>query len=110
MRCDVATGRVELTVDPSYGADRLVFPDGLEYEERASEACTIVEGDPLSAEVDCRWTIAIGRREWQTRVETVSTMEADASVFKLTNALDAFEEAECVFSRRWTTGIPRDLV
>jgi putative CocE/NonD family hydrolase len=110
IRRDVATGRVELAVDPGYGSSALVFPDGLVYREQALEEYAIVEGEPLSTQARCRWTIAVGRAEWQTRVETVSTMTCRADAFLVANELEAFEGETLVFSRTWEAELPRDLV
>jgi putative CocE/NonD family hydrolase len=110
VRRDLATGRAELRVDPGYGAALLELASGLVYEEAASEEYAIVEDDPLSAQATCRWRIAIGRGEWQTCIETVSTMASDADAFQLANSIEAFEGERLVFSRTWTAEAPRDLV
>ena len=89
----------------------LRFPDiGLEYSESARATFTIVEADPLSARVRCDWTVEIGRGTWRTRVETPSTMSADAVAFRLTNVLDAYEGNARVSTKTWTKAVPRDLV
>jgi putative CocE/NonD family hydrolase len=110
VRRDVATGRIELSVDPGYGAGDLRLPDGLAYREQAVEEYAIVEGDPLSAGAVCRWTIELGRGDWQTRIETRSEVTADAISFRTTNELEAFEGETSVFSRTWSAEIPRDHV
>ena len=110
IRRDVASGLYELHVRPGFFPS-LRFPDtGLEYSESARETFTIVEGDPLSARVRCDWTVEIGRGTWRTRVETASTMSADAVAFRLTNVLDAYEGNARVFSKTWTKAVPRDLI
>ncbi|MCH6264944.1 CocE/NonD family hydrolase [Neobacillus citreus] len=91
------------------GARRLPS-NGLEYGSINRNVYTIKEGDPLSAEVSCEWTLTVGRGSWQTRLESVSTMKADASKFYLTNELTAFEGEEQVFSKKLNKEIPRDLV
>jgi hypothetical protein len=110
IRRDVAERRLELTVDLDYwGAPRLL-PTGLEYSENGQDTYTIVEDDPLSAAVRCEWAIAIGRDAWRTRVETRSTMSADADAFHVTNVLDAYEGNVRVLAKTWTLAVPRDLV
>ncbi len=42
------------------------------------------------------------------RVETESTMTADATTFDVTNAVDACEGETRVATRRWVHKIPRD--
>jgi putative CocE/NonD family hydrolase len=104
---DVATGRVELAVESVEGF-RLTA-DGLTYEALERDTYNIVAGEPLSAAAGCERTIAIGRGEWQTRVETRSTLSADAERFHVTNLLDAYEGPMRVFARTWTFSVPRDL-
>jgi uncharacterized protein len=91
------------------GARRLLA-NGVEYGSTNRNTYTISEGDPLSAEVCCEWTLDVGRGEWQTRLESVSTMKADAERFFITNELTAFEGKKQVFTKRWKSEIPRDFV
>ena len=57
----------------------------------------ITEGDPLSAKVVCDWTLTLGRGDWQTRLESTSTMWADEEKFYVTSELAAFEGDEKVY-------------
>ncbi|WHY01785.1 CocE/NonD family hydrolase [Neobacillus sp. DY30] len=91
------------------GARRLLS-NGIEYGSTNRNTYTISEGDPLSAEVCCEWTLDVGRGEWQTRLESVSTMKSDAERFFITNELKAFEGEKQVFKKNWNSEIPRDLV
>jgi hypothetical protein len=70
----------------------------------------IVDGDPLSASVYVRCTTALGRGDWQTRVETESRMTSTATEFLVTQRLDAFEGDAEVYSRSWELAFPRDGV
>jgi predicted nucleic acid-binding protein len=81
----------------------------LEDEHSDKTTYRIIEGDPLSASVTCEWMVRTGRGDWQTRVETTSTMTADATHFRVTNVLDAFEGNARVFSKTWHFTVPRDL-
>ncbi|OLS40088.1 CocE/NonD family hydrolase [Bacillus sp. MRMR6] len=91
------------------GARRLPS-NGIEYGSVNRNVYSIKDGDPLSAAVRCEWSLHVGRGEWQTRLESVSTMTADAEQFFITNELIAFEGEEQVFSKTWKSEIPRDLV
>jgi hypothetical protein len=71
---------------------------------------SIVEGDPLSARVECRTVGSVGRGGWRTRSETESVMTCDAERFYVTVAARAYEGEACAFARTWTFTIPRDLV
>jgi putative CocE/NonD family hydrolase len=83
---------------------------GLETDFVQREAYRISDDDPLSAEIDIRYTIAIGRGDWRTRTETRTVMRADKTHFVLEGFLDAFEGEKQLVSRRWNQRIPRDLV
>jgi len=83
---------------------------GLETDFVQREAYRISDEDPLSAEIDIRYAIAIGRGDWRTRTETRTVMRADKTHFMLEGFLDAFEGEKQLVSRRWNQRIPRDLV
>jgi hypothetical protein len=83
---------------------------GLGWREEAEDQFTIYEGDPLSATVRSRWSIAIDRAEWHTRVAVDSVMTADAASFHVTNTLEGFERHQRVFAKTSTFTIPRDAV
>jgi hypothetical protein len=57
-----------------------------------------------------RCVTALGRGEWQTRVETESRMTSTATEFLVTQRLDAFEGDAEVYSRSWELEFPRDGV
>jgi putative CocE/NonD family hydrolase len=105
---DIASGRWVLTVRSS--EKKVERPDGLRLIESATDEFTIVEGDPLSAQVRCDRTSALQRGTWIVRMETCSTMSADRASFYVTNNLDAFEGNTRVLVRSWTKRIPRDRV
>ena len=110
LRRDLETGLVELTVDLDYFGSRLLLRSGLEYHESGRDTFTILEAEPLSAETRSEWTIAVGRGEWQTRIETASTLSADAREFRVTNTVDAYEGNVRVFARTRAFNVPRDLI
>ena len=103
---DVASGRVDQHVTLASGF-RLA-DSGLSHEHERRDTYTIVEGNPLSAEVRCTHTIRVGRGDWQTRIETASTMSADATDFHTTNVLEAYEGDVRVFAKTWACTTPRD--
>jgi putative CocE/NonD family hydrolase len=83
---------------------------GLETDFVQNEAYRIADGDPLSAEIDIRYVISIGRKDWQTRTETRTVLRADKTHFILEGSLDAFEGETRLVSRQWNERIPRDFV
>ena len=70
----------------------------------------IVEGDPLSARVDCRVEVWLSRPGWDSRVLASSTMTCDESRFLVTSMLEAFSEGVRVHVRTWVHEFPRDGV
>ena len=109
-RRDVESGRIEQTWTEASGGRLRIIRDGIEWDTIGRDVYSIVEGDPLSASVRSAWTVEQGRGDWQLRVETVSTMTADATSFLVTNALDAYEGGTRVHARAVSVRIPRDHV
>ena len=106
---DVTRNMFQL-VDGSDSGSRRLLASGLVYESRNSNSYTIVEGDPLSARVQCDRKIKVGRGDWRITIETTSTMTADADRFCVTNMLEAYEGEVRVFAKTWDFVFPRDLV
>ena len=91
------------------GARKIVH-NGVEYGSTNRNIYTIGDNDPLSATVQCDWTLTLGRGEWQTSLESVSIMTADENQFYLTNHLIAYEGEKEVFNKTWKKEVPRDLI
>jgi hypothetical protein len=106
---DVVRNAFQIVDSRSTGRKRIVA-NGLDQESLNTNIYTISEGDPLSAHVQCKRMISVGRGEWQIRVETISTMTADAHSFYVTNVLEAFEGNTRAFAKTWDIKIPRDMV
>jgi hypothetical protein len=105
----VVSNSFQIVDSRNTGLKRIVA-NGIEQDSFISNVYTIREGDPLSAHVECRRVTSIGRGAWQVRVETVSTMTADADSFYVTNILEAFEGNGRVFAKTWDMKIARDLL
>ncbi len=82
---------------------------GLETDFVQREAYRIRDEDPLSAEVEIAYSIAIGRGDWKTRAETRTVMRSDRTHFLLEAWLDAYEGETLILSRKWDERIPRDF-
>ncbi len=106
---DIGGGATTYRIEEDMGRFT-IDPIGLETDFVQSEAYRIADADPLSAEIDIRYAISIGRADWRTRSETRTVMRADKTHFILEGSLDAYEGEECLLSRRWNERIPRDLV
>ena len=110
MTRDLAGGAHEITFVWDVGGSRRLTESATEMDDTNVTTYRIVAGDPLSASVRCRCSTALGRGDWQTRVETDSRMTATASEFLVTHTLDAYEGEERVLARTWTLSFPRDGV
>ncbi|WP_157077328.1 CocE/NonD family hydrolase [Robertmurraya korlensis] len=106
---NLLTGEWVLEDYSDEGARHLISND-IEYGSENRNIYQIKDGDPLSAKVTCEWTLHIGRGDWKTRLESLSTMSADKDKFFIKNELIAFEGEEQVFCKTWTSEIPRDLL
>jgi len=109
IRHNTITGVSTLDDFSDEGARRIVH-NGVEYGSTNRNVYTIEEGIPLSAKVQCDWTLTVGRGEWQTSLASVSLMTADEDHFYLTNHLIAYEGEKEVFNKIWKTAVPRDFV
>jgi uncharacterized protein len=110
LRREHATGLVEQGFDyDTGGAFRLVAADLLS-EDTNHTTYSIVEGDPLSAEVRFEAMSGISREGWSGRGEVSSSMRSDSDAFHVTTELTAFENGEAIFQRSWQHRFPRDHV
>ncbi len=110
LRRDFASGRLEQVFDYDVGGTVRFVPIDLVSEDANRSAYSIVEGDPLSAEVAFHATTGIARGDWSGRAEVAASMRADAEAFHVTSELTAYERGEQVFHRRWEHDFPRDQV
>lgn len=83
---------------------------GLVYDSIFENIYSIIEGEPLSARIECKRSIEIGRGDWNTRVETMSIMTSDKKHFHLTSVIDAYEGNTRVFNKSWSSPIDRKFV
>lgn len=87
-----------------------IAESGMALSERTNTLWRIVEGDPLSAFHSSVTEMTLARGAWGVRIETESTLTADADAFHVTTHVSAYEGARRVHSRAWARHIPRDLV
>jgi uncharacterized protein len=104
---DDASGAVEFQMSRDFFAAKRL-PSGLEYHDDDPVTLGIVDGDPLSAKVECGRTIELARGDWRTRIEVSSVMTADAEDFHVSSVVDVYEGDTRVHSRAFTNQIPRD--
>ncbi|MCB9917515.1 MAG: CocE/NonD family hydrolase [Planctomycetes bacterium] len=112
---DVATDETvyRSTTDAAEDGEPILetIPDiGIESGHSIVERFTIRDDDPLSASGQVDHVVVRRRGEWQIRIETRTSMSADALRFHVAAELRAHEGETCVFERRWERSILRDGV
>ena len=107
---DPETGEHRIDFEWDVGGHRRLADAGTEMRDTNVTTYRIVDGDPLSAEVEVRCASALGRGDWQTLVETTSRMTSTATEFLVTQELRAYEADAEVYRRRWDIKLPRDHV
>ncbi len=104
---DMTTNRHSFEMSRAlWGSRRLA--NGIEIRDRDPIRFTVVEGDPLSATVECERTMEIARGEWRTRIDVRSRMTADAEAFHLVAELETHDGDRPFFARTYQARIPRD--
>ncbi len=106
---DVGRRRLEIRDILDDGHIRLTN-SGIEVYGHNDDVYTIVEDEPLSAQIRCERTAGLRRGEWGVEIKTCSTMSADADTFYVTNTLDAYEGNVRLLARTRDIEIPRHLV
>lgn len=109
VKHDVISGQFTITDYNDHGR-RQIIANGLIYDSVSKDTYTIIQDQPQSATVNCERSISLERGEWRVRVKTNSTMTGDAKAFQITNVLEGYEGNARVFTKSWSTSIPRDLV
>lgn len=108
LRRELAGGRTELDVGER--AHGRLEEARLETRELANRRFSLVDGDPLSAMVECRGEQSLSRGQWNVSVSVRTTLSATAESFWLSHELDAYEGGVRVHSARGAIEIPRDHV
>lgn len=86
---------------------REIIENGLIHGSQNTNTYSIRSGDPLSAQVDCKWELVLERKDWQIKIKTHSIMTSDLKNFHLVNHLWAFEKGKEIFKKTWEKTIPR---
>lgn len=99
-----------LEVVKDLGVVRLPEADDLQLTRRAWEEYRWVADDFHSVRGENVWTMGFEREGWSARTVTRTVLSASETEFHLHAQLDAYEGQERVFSKNWSTAIPRDHV
>jgi putative CocE/NonD family hydrolase len=107
MDVDKTTGDTTIRLESDSGTTRL-DGIGLEMATKTTEMYAINPEDPLSARTEIGWSLGLRRGDWRFRSESLTTMTATKTHFRLQARLDAYEGDVRVFSRDWDEQIKRD--
>ncbi len=107
---DVQTGRSDLAYHWNSGSDTL-YPHGMRVVFDNEAVYSIVEGDPLSADVRCFQGITYRRDDagWKIRIEARGRMTCTGESYLLDHQLTTWENDVPVHERTWSRSIPREL-
>ncbi|MDQ6815831.1 MAG: peptidase S15, partial [Actinomycetota bacterium] len=108
VRRELASGVLEVEFDWVGDSRTLLVESGIEMGEHNVTRYRIVEGDPLSAQVQCEVGVSLGRGDWQVRAEIRASMSCDIESFNVTTDLRAYEGENEVFTRADSHRIARD--
>ena len=105
---DLGSGRLEIDVG---GCEQSRLDETrLSFGERIGRRFTLVDGDPLSARVDCDGQHFLERGDWRIRIELRNLNVGHRRVVPDHQGPDAFEGDVCVHSAHHSVEIPRDHV
>jgi uncharacterized protein len=103
---EATTGKTTVVINRDLGAYRLE-DDGLEFDGRAVERFSLMEGDPLSARAEIEWRYLMRRGDWEISTLSRTILTGDAKQFHINIVLDAFEGQKRIFSRSLNRSLPR---
>ena len=106
---DLASGETTVSLVEDGGLVHLV-PIDLEVADGMTCEYTIRDGDPLSAKATWRWHSRRKRPGWDIEIKSRTSLSASETHFHIDTDVDALEDGETVFSRRWRERVPRDGV
>lgn len=95
---DSASGRMALEIESRRQATRV---DGMDFHTDGHEVFSILPQDPASAHVAITRQMHMTRPDWAIRIETFTEVGFEGGRITLHCRLDAFENEDLVYSRRW---------
>lgn len=99
----------QLQVVKDLGVVRMEDID-LEVTRRAYENYSFVGQDVNSVRGETVWTMGFDRGDWKVRTTTKTVLTSTPTDFHVAAELDAYEGDQRVFSKNWSTTIPRDFI
>ena len=82
---------------------------GITYGTENHNIYTINNDNPLSASVQCDWTVVVEDADIKTEMKTESIMTCDYENFYLVNRLIGYKDGKEVFNKEWKKTVKRDF-
>ncbi len=101
------TGRTDIVFDWDIGG-AWKFENGLIWEDSSVTTLSIIDGDPLSAEVVVENTSLYEDGDRKVQIIASGRMSCTADAFLITSHLDVREDGRRTFTRTWDSRFPRD--
>ncbi|HXV26035.1 MAG TPA: CocE/NonD family hydrolase [Alphaproteobacteria bacterium] len=106
---DLATDECVFTRHEDTGTYRIDSID-LTIDQIKTGTYRVKSDDPLSADIEIKWTQKLARDDWQVRTETATRFRATREEFLIDATLDAYEAGKRIYTQTWERRIRRDLV
>ncbi|MEO1140367.1 MAG: CocE/NonD family hydrolase [Pseudomonadota bacterium] len=101
-----ANGNLVLEIVGDQGQNEDV-ETGLITQSTLHERWSIHPDDPATAQVDITWTRGLSRGDWKTSTKLTAQMRGEKDMFSIRQTLEAWEDADLVFSDTQSARVPR---
>ena len=103
---DATSGRVTTIIDDDFGEFTFVAHN-LTVGQSCFEKHSVLPDDPNSVTSECRWDFRQSRPGWDINVSTFLEVTCDGDYFYLVCGVDALENDEQVYQKKWQEKISR---
>lgn len=94
----------------SHDGDYTITDTGTRITSTRTKQYHIARHDPLTCRTAVQYAVTYQRPDWDVRVETTVTCQADATHFHLTGTLRAYDGGNVFAARDFAESIPRDFM
>jgi putative CocE/NonD family hydrolase len=106
---DIGAGLRRIELGKDYGAG-LIVASGIQDDAAIVEIHEIEPDDPLSARCRIEARASFASAGHRCRIETVTELACGTESFELDCRIDAYENGEAIFGRRFRRSIPREFM
>ncbi|MEB2400461.1 MAG: CocE/NonD family hydrolase [Alcaligenaceae bacterium] len=106
---DLVTGETETVIELSNGPVHIHETDW-KYGAKGRESYRIGSTDASSAQAEISWEWYFSRGEWASRTLITSKLTCDKTKFYARIQLEAFENEEKIFEKKWDSELERDHI